>query len=61
MARELRVVTSPYGRAIADAKRYGLIRNTFEFEPWAERRFLDEVLKEQGLLNFWPARPAVGP
>lgn len=54
-------VVSRYNRAIADAKRYGLVRNTFEFEPWTERRFLDEVLKEQGLDNFWSAQPAIQP
>jgi len=54
-------VISRYGRAIADAKRYGLIRNTFAFDPWTDRRFLDEVLKEQGLQNFWPSQPAIAP
>jgi sulfonate transport system substrate-binding protein len=51
-------IVSRYDRAIGDAKRYGLIRNSFQFEPWAERRFLDEVLKEEGLQGFWPAQPA---
>lgn len=54
-------VVSRYNQAVADAKRYGLIRNTFQLEPWTDRRFLDAVLKEQGLQEFWPAQPPVSP
>ena len=54
-------VTSRYNRAIADAKRYKLIRNTFPIEPWTDRHFLDEVLKEQGLQDFWQPQAAVAP
>jgi sulfonate transport system substrate-binding protein len=51
-------VSSRYTRSIADAKRYGLVRETFAFEPWVERRFLNEVLKEEGLQDFWTPAPA---
>ena len=48
-----------FERSIEDAKRFGLIRQTFEFEPWVDRRFLDEVLKEEKLEDFWtPAPPS---
>jgi sulfonate transport system substrate-binding protein len=45
--------TSQYNRNIQEAKRFGLIRKTFQFEDWAEPRFLNEVLKELGLENYW--------
>lgn len=52
-------LVSRYKRSIADAKRFGLIRESFEFEPWVDRRFLDAVLKEDKLENFWsPAPPS---
>lgn len=52
-------VVARYKRSIEDAKRFGLIRNTFEFEPWVDRSFLDSVLKEEQLENFWkPAPPS---
>jgi sulfonate transport system substrate-binding protein len=50
---------SRYEGSIADAKRYGLIRNTFDFRPWVDSSFLDQVLQEQGLTNFWPQQAAV--
>jgi sulfonate transport system substrate-binding protein len=43
-----------YKTSIGDAKRYGLIRDTFEFEPWVDTSFLEAVLKEEKLENFWP-------
>jgi len=50
---------SRYKRSISDAKRYGLIRETFDVEPWVDRRFLDAVLKEEKLEGFWtPAPPS---
>jgi sulfonate transport system substrate-binding protein len=70
----LKVLSSPlldgyfvnqYNRNIAEAKRFGLIRKTFEFEEWAEPRFLKEVLEELGLDNYWvpygpDGRPVAG-
>jgi len=48
-------VVSQYNRNIQEAKRFGLIRNTFRFEDWQEPRFLKEVLREYGLENYWEA------
>ncbi|HWO14800.1 MAG TPA: ABC transporter substrate-binding protein [Polyangiaceae bacterium] len=42
-----------YNTNIGEAKRFGLIRNSFKFEEWAEPRFLNEVLRELGLENYW--------
>ena len=47
-----------YETSIADAKRYGLIRASFELEPWVDSRFLQQVLQEQGLTNYWTEQPA---
>lgn len=61
-ARSLKVLSSPlldeylvsqYNTNIQEAKRYGLIRRVFSFEEWAEPRFLNEVLKELNLENYW--------
>ncbi|MET0341926.1 MAG: ABC transporter substrate-binding protein [Polyangiales bacterium] len=46
-----------YKQSIQDAKRYGLIRNPFELEPWIDRSYLDQVLKEEKLENFWSPSP----
>jgi sulfonate transport system substrate-binding protein len=46
-------LTSQYTTNIREAKRFGLIRNTFQFEDWVEPKFLNEVLHELGLDNFW--------
>ncbi|WP_437318407.1 ABC transporter substrate-binding protein [Sorangium sp. So ce385] len=51
-------VVARYKTSIADAKRLGLIRATFDFEPWVDRSFLDQVLKEEKLEGFWKPRPA---
>jgi sulfonate transport system substrate-binding protein len=61
-SRSLKVMSSPlideylvsqYNTNIKEAKRFGLIRNTFRFEDWAEPRFLNEVLKELELQEYW--------
>lgn len=46
-------LSSQYKRAIADAKRFGLIRNEFSFEAWTETRFLKEALRLQKLESYW--------
>ncbi|HVZ31854.1 MAG TPA: ABC transporter substrate-binding protein, partial [Polyangiaceae bacterium] len=60
--RSLKVQSSPlldpylvsqYNENIEEAKRYGLIRNTFRFEDWEEPHFLQDVLKELDLQNYW--------
>lgn len=48
-------VVTQYNRNIQEAKRFGLIRNTFRFEDWQEPRFLNEVLREFGLESYWEA------
>jgi len=58
----LKVVSSPlvddflisqYNKNIQEAKRFGLIRNTFRFEDWYEPQFLQQVLKELNLQEYW--------
>lgn len=49
-------VVARYKTSIADAKRLGLIRTAFDFEPWVDRSFLDQVLKEEKLEGFWKPR-----
>jgi len=45
--------TTQYNRNIQEAKRFGLIRNTFRFEDWHEPQFLEQVLKELELSDYW--------
>lgn len=48
-----------YKKQIADAKRFGLIKNTFSFDTWVEPKFLTQVLAELNLQNYWqPADPS---
>jgi sulfonate transport system substrate-binding protein len=62
-------LTSQYKQQISDAKRFGLIKNTFDFDGWVDTRFLTRALKELGLENYWeaigpsgkPARVAAAP
>lgn len=42
-----------YEGQVAQAKKYGLIRNTFDVKSWVEPRFLKEVLKELQLESYW--------
>jgi len=52
-------IIARYRKNITDAKRYGLIRNTFEFEPWVDSSFLTQVLKEEKLEGEWRVQPAL--
>lgn len=52
--------SSRYKRAIADAKRFGLIRNEFSFDAWTEQRFLKESLRAQKLEGYWAPHGADG-
>jgi sulfonate transport system substrate-binding protein len=36
------------------AKKYNLIKETFDFEALLDRRFLNKALKDQGLESYWP-------
>jgi sulfonate transport system substrate-binding protein len=42
-----------YKQQINEAKRFGLIKNTFDYASWAEPRFLTQALKELGLESYW--------
>ena len=48
-----------YKNSISDAKRYGLIRKDFTFESWVDTRFLEAVLKEEKLEDFWPKQQPI--
>jgi sulfonate transport system substrate-binding protein len=49
-----------YRVAIDDAKRFGLIRKTFDEAQWVDRSFLDAVLKELALESYWTPYDASG-
>jgi sulfonate transport system substrate-binding protein len=42
-----------FKQQINEAKRFGLIKNSFDYASWAEPRFLTQALKELGLENYW--------
>lgn len=44
---------SNFQRNIELAKKFGLIRRTFELEPWIDRRFLDAAIEELGYRDVW--------
>jgi sulfonate transport system substrate-binding protein len=46
-------IAAQYDNNIQESKRFGLIRKTFSFEEWVEPRFLNEVLHELNLENYW--------
>lgn len=45
-----------YNKSIQDALKYKLIRSPFDLNSWIDTSFLDEVIKEEHLENFWPPR-----
>ncbi|WP_438019404.1 ABC transporter substrate-binding protein [Sorangium sp. So ce315] len=49
-----------YKAAVADSKKFGLIRSTFDVEPWIDRRFLNRALKDLGHERFWAEWDANG-
>ncbi|KYF87847.1 nitrate ABC transporter substrate-binding protein [Sorangium cellulosum] len=51
---------SRYKAAAADAKRFGLIRSTFDVDSWIDLRFLNAALKELNLEGYWPEFDANG-
>jgi sulfonate transport system substrate-binding protein len=53
-------LSSQYKRSIADAKRFGLIKNEFSFDSWAETKFLKEALRVQNLESYWTPHGADG-
>lgn len=52
-----RYLLARYTNSIKDAQRYNLIRATTSVDTWIDNSFLNEVLKEEGLENYWPERP----
>lgn len=55
-------IIDPYLRAryttsIGDAQKYSLIRQPVDLNTWIDSSFIDQVLKEEHLENYWPARP----
>jgi sulfonate transport system substrate-binding protein len=53
-------LTTRYKAAVADAKRFGLIRSTVDVDAWIDRSFLNAVLKELNLEHYWPEYDANG-
>lgn len=53
-------IIARYQQAMDEAARFGLIRRKFDVASWIDRSFLDAVLAEQKLNNFWPQYDAAG-
>jgi len=53
-------VAAQYRKAIADSKRFGLIKNDFSFDAWTDTSFLKQVLKELNLEHYWQEYDASG-
>jgi sulfonate transport system substrate-binding protein len=51
-------VAERYKLQIKEAKRLGLIRDTFTWETWVEPKYLQGALKQLGLETFWQQRGA---
>ena len=45
-----------YKNSIQDALKFGLIRKDFDVDSWFDDKLLNEVLKEEGLVGYWPPR-----
>jgi len=67
--QSLKVLSSPlldpyfvsqYTQQVAQAKRFGLIRNTFSVKEWIDPSFLQQALKELGLENYWQPADETG-
>jgi sulfonate transport system substrate-binding protein len=55
-------VVSQYQGKIVDAKRYGLIKETFDFKASIDDRFLKQALRDLNLESYWkPVDPAGKP
>ncbi|MEI9948532.1 MAG: ABC transporter substrate-binding protein [Pseudomonadota bacterium] len=53
-------VVTQYQSKIQDSKRYGLIKETFDFKTVIDDRFLKQALRELNLENFWKPVDAAG-
>jgi sulfonate transport system substrate-binding protein len=68
-AASLKVKSSPlfdeyvvgrYKAAVADSKKYGLLRTPFDVESWIDQSFLRAALKELNLEHYWAEYDAAG-
>jgi sulfonate transport system substrate-binding protein len=53
-------IVSQIKTKVSLAKRFGLIKEAFDFEALIDRRFLNKALKDQGLDSYWPQLSASG-
>ena len=53
-------ITDQYKQQIAGAKKFGLIKESFDFTPWVDTSFLNQALKELGLESYWEPLGASG-
>lgn len=53
-------IVSQFKTKVTLAKRFGLIKEAFDFEALIDRRFLNKALKDQGLESYWPQVSASG-
>jgi sulfonate transport system substrate-binding protein len=51
---------SRYRSSVADAKKYGLTRNSFDVDAWVDQSYLKAALKELNLEHYWPEFDASG-
>jgi sulfonate transport system substrate-binding protein len=49
-----------YKAAVADARKFNLIRNDIDVDAWIERKYLNRALKELNLETYWPEFDANG-
>ncbi len=49
-----------YRKAVADSKRFGLIRNAFDVDQWIDTSFLQKALRDLNLEDYWPQYDANG-
>jgi sulfonate transport system substrate-binding protein len=46
-----------YRASLKDALKFGLIRKEFDVDSWFDPSLLEQVLKEENLVGYWPDRP----
>jgi sulfonate transport system substrate-binding protein len=53
-------IRAQYKKAVADSKRFGLIRNVFDVDQWIDTSFLQKALHDLNLEHYWPEYDANG-
>jgi sulfonate transport system substrate-binding protein len=53
-------LTARYKTALEDAKKFGLVRQSFDVDGWIDRKYLERALREQHLEAYWPQFDASG-